>query len=577
MSINIKDFEIIHYPDFNHKMNSVLFNNFGLNCGSFEELLSKYKGMISGGLPLTVFNASDKQELNNYSGDIDIWIPLFTANNLEEYKNSAIELEKQFEIEDEFRELFKDSNYTQVTYGKNELYEIGRSLVMYKNHSTTIKKLQAVMSRNNFEFRHEITRAIEEISRISLLQRKSDRERIDYNNDKLTILFSKEDNMVQDILEKRAKHNENYSKLELIIVAKLKLLIAYLADNNSEYYNIPNRSRSTMKTFDKFANIIKVDNIPPIEIYHQVIDESIINKSVLDIDATSFCGILRTLYSTRQYHENILFYDLVDVIYDIILKYVRNQNELDKMKKDELKLTDLQNRLVELSSKKIIKDSNVLTSLKADLLNMISVIDSINSVNSINSLKIIKEDESEKSEESYVLCDEEKEEKKDNINDRVSRIKHELKQAKKNYKNNNITSSEYDEICDSLNNELNIIFKLQEKMTIIKNDMEYTDRLGFDKIFTISRFTMINEDGDTKEIQLIFTFISHHKMMQLFDLSFCATGWDGSNIHCLEPELTSRKIGYRMNYRSMEREKERSRKYENRGYKIYVKKEDISA
>jgi hypothetical protein len=111
------------------------------------------------------------------------------------------------------------------------------------------------------------------------------------------------------------------------------------------------------------------------------------------------------------------------------------------------------------------------------------------------------------------------------------------------------------------------------------NEIYYKQRLGFDKIFRIIRFTLELENGDLKEIQLIFTHVSNHKMLQLFDLSFCATGFDGRTFHCMEPELTMEKIGYRVNYRSWEREKARSIKYINRGFTIYktseIKEEDL--
>ncbi len=99
-------------------------------------------------------------------------------------------------------------------------------------------------------------------------------------------------------------------------------------------------------------------------------------------------------------------------------------------------------------------------------------------------------------------------------------------------------------------------------------DLKSASEIGFDKVFTINRYIK-QVDGVEKEVQVIFTFVSNEMMLQLFDLSFCAVGYNGGTLRILEPELTRRMVGYRLNYRSLEREKSRSLKYMDRGFTIY--------
>lgn len=64
-----------------------------------------------------------------------------------------------------------------------------------------------------------------------------------------------------------------------------------------------------------------------------------------------------------------------------------------------------------------------------------------------------------------------------------------------------------------------------------------------------------------RKIQIMFLTIEN---MKNFDLSFCATAWDGEKYISLEEELTKNMVGYIMNNHGGERMK----KYNERGFII---------
>jgi hypothetical protein len=76
------------------------------------------------------------------------------------------------------------------------------------------------------------------------------------------------------------------------------------------------------------------------------------------------------------------------------------------------------------------------------------------------------------------------------------------------------------------------------------------------------------EQGE-KVIQLIFTHVDKLTVLNSFDLSFCATSWDGREFYNIDPEKTLRKVGYRLNPRAFNREQLRERKYTSRGFRIF--------
>lgn len=80
-----------------------------------------------------------------------------------------------------------------------------------------------------------------------------------------------------------------------------------------------------------------------------------------------------------------------------------------------------------------------------------------------------------------------------------------------------------------------------------------------------------------KKIQLIFCKTNHEKILTTFDLTFCAVAFNGEKFLVIEPELTKKKIGYRMNNFSEYSEiSERGRiiKYLRRSFTIFENSED---
>lgn len=78
------------------------------------------------------------------------------------------------------------------------------------------------------------------------------------------------------------------------------------------------------------------------------------------------------------------------------------------------------------------------------------------------------------------------------------------------------------------------------------------------------------------KIQVIYINIDRDALLQTFDLSFCATVWDGKEFYTLEPELTTKKIGYKMNNVLIPKynAQQRLKKYLVRGFTIYETKEE---
>lgn len=77
-----------------------------------------------------------------------------------------------------------------------------------------------------------------------------------------------------------------------------------------------------------------------------------------------------------------------------------------------------------------------------------------------------------------------------------------------------------------------------------------------------------------RKIQILPVNNDHDNTLKNFDLSFCATSWDGETFNSLYPDLTKMKTGFFMN-ENLFNKKIRTSKYENRGFKIYNNKDEI--
>lgn len=426
----IQDVEITTSELFDRNFERII-NSFDINPEELNVALKNNNGMISGGLSSKCLTEIDINEIDKYDGDLDLWIPLCESSSLEEYMESFDKLKDYREIENKFKSLFV--GYEQKLIGDVELYEIGRSLAMYKDHKSTIKRLKAIIDRNNNELiKEQIEIAIKTLEADDVVNIENNRKRVNFNNENLKILFSKDDELVGKIKERQLKNDNN------------------LNDNNPNNNNIDN-------------NIVYNDSL----------------------NGFKFC------HKCEKFHNNN------------IKQFNSVNNELvEKLKNDSINIDCLKCKLI------------IYRGNKTELLN-----------SSLN-----------------------KKSKKQNIDKMID---------------------DYNTKINNLEIEIATYENSLNKLDQLSNDAYYKERLGFDKIFTISRFKKGN-----KEIQLIFTFIPHAKMLQLFDLIFCGVGWDGKNIHCIAPELTKSKIGFKMNYRSFEREKARAEKYISRGYKIYETKEE---
>lgn len=123
---------------------------------------------------------------------------------------------------------------------------------------------------------------------------------------------------------------------------------------------------------------------------------------------------------------------------------------------------------------------------------------------------------------------------------------------------------------DSFFSEYNV---LPDRLIFNKNSVNgYLENDRFKEIVHKMYYYKIND----QVIQLIFTPLTSEELIKTFDLSFCATVWDGTKFNCLEPELTSKKIGYVMNGPSNDREIQRRQKYLDRGFKIFETKEEAN-
>lgn len=82
-----------------------------------------------------------------------------------------------------------------------------------------------------------------------------------------------------------------------------------------------------------------------------------------------------------------------------------------------------------------------------------------------------------------------------------------------------------------------------------------------------------------KKIQVFFTFLNNQETLKMFDLSCCATCWDGEKFSSLEPELTrAKKSYYQPSYFLLPEKNQlsRTRKYSSRGFTFIERIDDAS-
>ena len=93
---------------------------------------------------------------------------------------------------------------------------------------------------------------------------------------------------------------------------------------------------------------------------------------------------------------------------------------------------------------------------------------------------------------------------------------------------------------------------------------EYSDGKFLNIVYKIVNF----KNNINNKIQLILTYVDQKQILESFDLSFCATSWNGKKFYSLNEELTKNKIGYRLRDEFNEREKLREQKYISKGFKM---------
>lgn len=462
-SIINKDFTIETSTQFESNMNHLIKTNFGIDPNQLNKFLLKYKAMIAGGSVSRCDGIVTEEELNAYEGDLDIWIPLTQATSVDEFKELFLTSQSHYKAENDFMYNVAN-NYKQELMGNVELYEIGRSLAMYKDHIISIKKLEIARDRVKDipVIYKQINDAIEELKSQDEQLKAKRITRLDFNNENLKVLFSKECNITQKIISSE-----------------------YIRED--PLYNIR----------DQLRDLIEKDT-------DEEIEDEIIGKDEIVFGLSSvFPKIVYANNGSPQSPQSpqspIGSPQSPSNKPKTQFDYLNTNSKLEKQIKKQIE--SIKKNLSKYDIPKDIKDYSYIN---------------------IKYFRKLQEERNKLEE-------------------------------------------------DLMRNTL-----ILQELEVKKNDLYYRERLGFDKVFTISRFKC-EVNGKIKEIQLIFTFISHHMMMQLFDLSFCAVGWDGLNVHSFEPKFNKYKIGYRMNYRAEKREIARQAKYESRGFKIFETEEECEA
>lgn len=476
MCDSVKDIKVFACEEASRNFDSMIENAFGLTAPGIKALLKKHGGMISGGLALKCYTASPDEDLRNYDGDCDIWIPLMDAHSSEDYS-------KKFETMNDGSSAIMDFTDYLVGYGyqnssnrSSDLSEIGKALLKYDDYRVAIMRLNK-MKVEHPEFSDSFEETIQEMKRLSTLKESDRNEKNHRNNERLKILFEQgeDSRSLIDEIREREHVDREARKRECIATIPLRDTCGFypMSGDVSEFcetLNLCEKSEGSMYLTPGFYRINiclpgawAYTNLNSLSLYKHRPQLQVINVNS------------NTSYVYISAHGEYVFN---------VGEYIKDDNS-DFCGSIDRKCAFYSKRL------EIIED-------------------------------MIARSVYPEQREELIMARIEAREKLE-------------------------------------------IFTNHIRVKDIKIPNSYRDRLGFEKIFRIVRFTHMAE----REIQVIFTFVDNHKMLQLFDLSFCAVGYDGTNFHAMEPELTKQKIGYRVNYRAWEREKERSKKYISRGFKIF--------
>lgn len=108
------------------------------------------------------------------------------------------------------------------------------------------------------------------------------------------------------------------------------------------------------------------------------------------------------------------------------------------------------------------------------------------------------------------------------------------------------------------------------------SEVDYRHNELFKKIiYKMYEFKLSNG----RKVQLFLTYLNNSEILDSFDLSCCATAWNGSEFYCLDPESTKNRIAYRLkdqHWVTEERKIKRENKYTSRGFKIIPDKDDVT-
>lgn len=509
MSTQIKAIQIIENSQGVENMRTMMEQNFFVNHDEFFALVQKHGGMISGGLPLTAYT-SNGENLLNYKGDCDLWIPLIEANDDIDYHDKFDEMKNFMDVFDEFQSFLSKSGYKEEINEDKDLLSIGQSLRMYGDLQTSIKQLKSTM-RSCPSMESEIKKVIDELIELDKSNKREFKIRNSHNNRNLSILFPVKTEDEWKELEKRQEIMEEIHQNEI--------------KNNKE------------------LAIELAKTIPQCE-----------EKSFyeVDFDISRFCKD-----STVRLREKKSYTYFIYEPGFVTINVIKSSSTVSKIE------TSLYfNRTYRIGNE--INNGEIHINKGINTLYL-----SKPGYYEINVDELVDEE-----------CDSQEAFYSENIIKRSIQRKIEyFERINQNLHKNDIDGELKIKMISENQNKIDFYQSQLYSFDYQLNRNEYQKRLGFDKIFRIIRFILELENGELKEIQLIFTHVSNHKMLQLFDLSFCAVGYDGNNFHCMEPELTKQKVGYRVNYRSWEREKARSIKYINRGFTIYktseIKPEDL--
>uniref|UniRef100_A0A6C0AFC9 Uncharacterized protein n=1 Tax=viral metagenome TaxID=1070528 RepID=A0A6C0AFC9_9ZZZZ len=121
--------------------------------------------------------------------------------------------------------------------------------------------------------------------------------------------------------------------------------------------------------------------------------------------------------------------------------------------------------------------------------------------------------------------------------------------------------SDFDKLMDNANYK-----QIFEHRAYLDNAFFYKDGQFNGIIYKIRSY-----EYKGKKIQLILTYVDQKEVLESFDLSFCATSWNGKEFFSMDEELTKKKMGYRLRPEFNEREKNRELKYISRGFTIVEK------